>query len=65
MPRKDRTFTNSDLTRLACHNLAPEEQVNVVHNLLGRKNHLPAYERSGSSAIDETVDHRRHLSWGK
>jgi len=34
MPRKDRTFTNSDLTRFACRNLAPEEQVKVVHNLL-------------------------------
>ncbi len=34
MPRKDRTFTNNDLTRFACRNLAPEEQATVVHNLL-------------------------------
>jgi len=34
MPRKDRTFTNNDLARFACRNLAPEEQATVVHNLL-------------------------------
>ena len=34
MPRKDRTFTNRDLTRFACHNLGPEEQANIVHNLI-------------------------------
>jgi len=34
MPRKDRTFTNSDLTRFACRNLEPEEQAQVVHDLL-------------------------------
>ncbi len=34
MPRKDRTFTNRDLTRFACRNLGPEEQAEVVHNLI-------------------------------
>ncbi len=34
MPRKDRTFTHSDLTRFACHNLGSEEQAKVVHNLI-------------------------------
>jgi len=34
MPRKDRIFTNNDLTRLACRNLSPEEQVRIVHDLL-------------------------------
>jgi len=36
MPRKDRTFTNSDLTRLACRNLPPEEQVKIVHELIDK-----------------------------
>jgi len=36
MPRKDRTFTHSDLTRLACHNLPPKEQVRIVHELIGK-----------------------------
>jgi len=34
MPRKDRTFTNNDLVRFVCRNLRPEEQTQVVHNLL-------------------------------
>ncbi len=34
MPRKDRTFTNNDLSRFACRNLAPEEQTKIVHDLI-------------------------------
>ncbi len=34
MPRKDRTFTNRDLTRFACRNLDPEEQAKIVHELI-------------------------------
>jgi len=34
MPRKDRTFTNNDLSRFACRNLAPEEQAKIVHYLI-------------------------------
>ncbi len=33
MPRKNRPFTNNNLTR-ACRNLAPAEQVKIVHDLL-------------------------------
>ena len=34
MPRKDRTFTNRDLTRFACRNLGSEEQAKIVHELI-------------------------------
>lgn len=34
MPRKNRRFTKSDLTRFACRNLAPEEQTKIVHDLI-------------------------------
>ncbi len=37
MPRKDRTFTHHDLARLACHNLAPEEQAQIVHDLIEKE----------------------------
>jgi len=34
MPRKDRSFTDRDLARLACRNLDSTEQSQVVHTLL-------------------------------
>ncbi len=34
MPRKDRRFTNNDLSRFVCRHLGPEEQAKVVHNLI-------------------------------
>ena len=34
MPRKDRTFTHHDLARFTCRNLAPEEQVKIVHTVI-------------------------------
>ncbi len=37
MPRKDRPFTHDDLTRFAWHNLAPEEQVKIVHDSIGKE----------------------------
>ncbi len=37
MPQKDRTFTHYDLARLACHNLTPEEQVKIVHDLIEKE----------------------------
>ncbi len=37
MPRKDRTFIHHDLARLACHNLAPEEQAQIVHDLIEKE----------------------------